>query len=119
MNTYLPSHQPRVVTPNLPPSLASLQVTLYLVQLILQTKMRKLTISRCAPSIARSFRLFQPLSSNYVSHYVRQFTATPYRSIAVAEMTDNDLKSLKVKKDRLMEDIHSTCEWGKGERWGE
>jgi hypothetical protein len=29
------------------------------------------------------------------------------------------LGSLKIKQDRLMADIHSTCEWGKGERWGE
>lgn len=78
-----------------------------------------LTAHRCAPSIARISRLSQPLHSDFVGRHVRQFSATAYRSIAVAEMTDNDLKSLKVKKDRLMADIHSTCEWGKGERWGE
>ncbi|OQO08416.1 hypothetical protein B0A48_06286 [Cryoendolithus antarcticus] len=34
-------------------------------------------------------------------------------------MTEKDLASLKVQQDRLMHDIHSTCEWGKGERWGD
>jgi len=34
-------------------------------------------------------------------------------------MKEEDLKSLKVNQDRLMEDIHYTCQWGAGERWGE
>ncbi|KAL8660795.1 MAG: hypothetical protein Q9202_006217 [Teloschistes flavicans] len=28
------------------------------------------------------------------------------------------LAGLKVKQTRLMNDVHSTCEWGKGYRWG-
>lgn len=77
-------------------------------------------IRRCIPSIARSTRLYQQtLPKNHATRYGRQFSISAYRSIAVAEMTDNDFKSLKVKQDRLMADIHSTCEWGKGERWGE
>lgn len=26
--------------------------------------------------------------------------------------------SLRVNQDRLMRDIHYTCQWGTGERWG-
>lgn len=33
-------------------------------------------------------------------------------------MKKDDLNSLRVNQDRLMNDIHTTCEWGKGERWG-
>jgi len=27
--------------------------------------------------------------------------------------------ALRVKQDRLMVDIHHTCQWGTGQRWGE
>lgn len=49
----------------------------------------------------------------------RAFASTPKRDIAVAEMSEQDLSSLKIDQERLMNDIHSTSEWGKGERWGE
>lgn len=35
------------------------------------------------------------------------------------EMDEDALKSLKVNKERLMEDLHHTCQWGTGKRWGE
>ena len=38
--------------------------------------------------------------------------------MATSDMTARDVAALKVKQDRLMGDIHSTCEWGKGEAWG-
>lgn len=34
-------------------------------------------------------------------------------------MAERDLASLKIDQGRLMNDIHSTSEWGKGERWGD
>jgi hypothetical protein len=34
-------------------------------------------------------------------------------------MTEQHFKDLKVNQGRLMEDIHHTCKWGTGERWGE
>jgi len=82
--------------------------------------MHNIAVRRGIPSIARSARFHQqkPLNSHAIRHG-RQFSISANRHIAVAEMNDNDFKSLKVKKDRLMADIHSTCEWGKGERWGE
>lgn len=49
----------------------------------------------------------------------RMFSTTRMHRIAVSEMSQKDLASLKVTQDRLMNDIHSTCEWGKGEAWGE
>lgn len=33
-------------------------------------------------------------------------------------MSEADFKSLKVNQDRLMSDIHHTCQWGTGARWG-
>ncbi|KAF2405013.1 amidase [Trichodelitschia bisporula] len=34
-------------------------------------------------------------------------------------MTSQDLNSLKVSRDRLLTDLHYTCQWGTGKRWGE
>lgn len=34
-------------------------------------------------------------------------------------MNDEMLNDLKVNRARLMEDLHHTCQWGMGERWGE
>lgn len=34
-------------------------------------------------------------------------------------MSESDLNGLKVNQERLMDDIHYSCQWGKGERWGE
>jgi hypothetical protein len=82
--------------------------------------MHTTAMRRCIPSIARSPRLYpKTIANSHAIRHGRQFSISACRSIAVAEMTDNDFKSLKVKQDRLMADIHNTCEWGKGERWGE
>lgn len=49
----------------------------------------------------------------------RLFSSSPQAWLAVAEMRHEDLAGLRINQDRLMNDIHSTSEWGKGERWGE
>lgn len=49
----------------------------------------------------------------------RPFSSSPAVLLSVAEMSRKDLAGLRVDQNRLMNDIHSTCEWGKGERWGE
>ena len=72
--------------------------------------------STFAPHLANTR---QTINNGCATRYVRLFSNSARRSIAVAEMSDKDLSSLKVKQERLMADIHSTCEWGKGERWGE
>jgi hypothetical protein len=82
--------------------------------------MHNIAVRRGFTSISQSSRLHQhSVLNSPLVHHGRQFSVSAQRAIAVAEMTDNDFKSLKVKQDRLMADIHSTCEWGKGERWGE
>jgi hypothetical protein len=47
------------------------------------------------------------------------FSTTPRWQIRTKEMTEQHFKDLKVNQGRLMEDIHHTCKWGTGERWGE
>lgn len=82
--------------------------------------MNSVTIRRTASYFApRLTRPHLTISNGCSTRYTRLFSSSISRSIAVAEMSDKDLSSLRVKRDRLMADIHSTCEWGKGERWGE
>ncbi|KAL3427164.1 beta-alanine synthase [Phlyctema vagabunda] len=49
----------------------------------------------------------------------RNFTVTPWRYIRTTELSDDQLAQVKINRDRLWSDLHATCEWGKGERWGE
>ncbi|KAF1962754.1 Zn-dependent exopeptidase [Byssothecium circinans] len=45
-------------------------------------------------------------------------TSRPWR-LHTKEMNEAQLSSLKVDEKRLMEDLHYTCQWGTGERWGD
>lgn len=69
---------------------------------------------RCAAAPSR-FAAWQALRVSRRRH----FAVSPRAAIAVNEMSPEDFASLRVDQDRMMNDIHSTCEWGKGERWGE
>ncbi|KAI4645087.1 hypothetical protein J4E93_005887 [Alternaria ventricosa] len=51
--------------------------------------------------------------------HVRCFSNSPRWQIRTKEMNDDSMRDLKVNQERLMKDIHDTCEWGIGEPWGE
>jgi hypothetical protein len=61
--------------------------------------------------IIQSFRLHHPA--------YRSFSTTALRNMKTTEMTEQQLAGVKIDRDRLWRDLHETCEWGKGERWGE
>jgi hypothetical protein len=44
------------------------------------------------------------------------FTASETKELR--NMRDEDLKSLRIDQDMLMRDLHDSCEWGVGIRWG-
>ncbi|KAF2190673.1 amidase [Zopfia rhizophila CBS 207.26] len=48
----------------------------------------------------------------------RSFSASSRWQLHTKELTEELLGSLKVNQSRLMEDIHHTCQWGTGLRWG-
>ncbi|KEQ69699.1 Zn-dependent exopeptidase [Aureobasidium namibiae CBS 147.97] len=48
----------------------------------------------------------------------RNSSTSAKRTKELSEMSEEEVSGLKVKEDRLMRDLHETCEWGKGERWG-
>jgi hypothetical protein len=54
----------------------------------------------------------------YVPFLRRLFTTSSRCSYPAARMREEDLCGLKINQDRLMSNIHYTCQWGTGERWG-
>lgn len=34
-------------------------------------------------------------------------------------MSSEQLASIKINRERLWNDLHFTCQWGQGERWGD
>ncbi|KAF2463491.1 amidase [Lindgomyces ingoldianus] len=48
----------------------------------------------------------------------RAFSASSRWQLHTKEMHEELLSSLKVNQSRLMEDIHYTCQWGTGQKWG-
>ncbi|KAF3048290.1 hypothetical protein E8E12_011633 [Didymella heteroderae] len=62
-------------------------------------------------------REYSALRGNNVTNAA--FSTSPRWQIRTKEMTEQHFKDLKVNQERLMEDIHHTCKWGTGERWGE
>jgi len=79
------------------------------------TLTRCLKVSAVTQSLLRCTRL--PVVCRSPSW--RSFAASRRTGVAVSEMKAEDFASLRVDGARLMNDIHSTSEWGKGERWGE
>ncbi|CAD0092429.1 unnamed protein product, partial [Aureobasidium mustum] len=59
--------------------------------------------------------------SNHKTHNIginRHFSSSLKWNKDLKNMSKEEVWGLKVKKQRLMRDLHETCEWGVGERWG-
>jgi hypothetical protein len=81
-------------------------------------------VSQCASALRIAGRRYPalrtiPCRSVLGFNQGRAFGSSPRWQIRTKEMNDEHLKDLKVNQARLMEDIHHTCHWGTGERWGE
>ncbi|KIW01126.1 hypothetical protein, variant [Verruconis gallopava] len=80
--------------------------------------------SRCSrqPFISR-FLLGSSKRSDFCardrSSLRRHFASTRLLQLKLADMAEQDLNALRVREDRLMGDIHYTCQWGTGQRWGD
>lgn len=74
------------------------------------------SITRCssynAINLAKSKQL-----NNFV-HGNRLFSTASQWNKELRTMSEDEISGLKVQEERLMRDLHETCEWGKGERWG-
>ena len=49
---------------------------------------------------------------------LRTFSTTAGMNIRTTEMTEEQLAGVKIDRSRLWEELHYTCQWGPGERWG-
>ncbi|CZT08772.1 related to n-carbamoyl-l-amino acid hydrolase [Rhynchosporium graminicola] len=83
--------------------------------------MRYSTI-RAAVCRLRPCYISRPILSNH-SHieprFCRTTSSTTTRVLRSSETTDSQFQSVKIDRQRLWNDLHETCEWGKGERWGD
>ncbi|KAF2745853.1 amidase [Sporormia fimetaria CBS 119925] len=74
-------------------------------------------------SVARSIRPWTTCLRQQASRRphtsIRSFTRSATWQLHSKEMDEDMLSSLKVNQSRLMEDIHYTCQWGTGQRWGD
>lgn len=48
----------------------------------------------------------------------RHFSFSGQWNKELKTMSEEEVGGLRVQEERLMRDLHETCEWGKGERWG-
>ncbi|KAF2281605.1 N-carbamoyl-L-amino acid hydrolase [Westerdykella ornata] len=51
--------------------------------------------------------------------FLRSFSCTSNWRLHTKDMDEEMLATLKVNQGRLMEDLHYTCQWGTGQRWGD
>ncbi|KAG9249048.1 hypothetical protein BJ878DRAFT_485857 [Calycina marina] len=49
----------------------------------------------------------------------RAFSISVGRRTSTVDMTEEDLAKVEIDRQRLWGELHKTCEWGVGERWGE
>ncbi|KAL4778808.1 hypothetical protein BJX76DRAFT_122028 [Aspergillus varians] len=53
------------------------------------------------------------------SHLRRLFSVSLKRAMLSTELTEAQVSALRANKDRLAQDLHHTCQWGYGIRWGD
>lgn len=57
----------------------------------------------------------QPLFRQYIP---RPFSTSRYKAMLTTELSEAEVSVLKVDKERLARDLHHSCQWGYGIRWG-
>ncbi|GLA46499.1 hypothetical protein AnigIFM63604_010582 [Aspergillus niger] len=49
----------------------------------------------------------------------RAFSITPAHTMLSTELTEAEVSALRANKERLAKDLHHSCQWGYGIRWGD
>jgi signal transduction histidine kinase len=49
----------------------------------------------------------------------RAFSVLKKQAMLSTELTEAQVSALRANRDRLAQDLHHTCQWGYGIRWGE
>ncbi|KAH0144837.1 amidase, partial [Aureobasidium melanogenum] len=60
----------------------------------------------------------KPLNNSNIVSAKRHFSVSGRWNKELKTMSEEEVGGLKVQEQRLMRDLHETCEWGVGERWG-
>lgn len=69
----------------------------------------------CKPMVSAT--LINSLKIHAIAHR-RGLSATACKHSQSVEADSQALNQLRVNRARLMNDIHYTCQWGQGQRWG-
>ena len=49
----------------------------------------------------------------------RTFSVSLKQAMLTTELSEAEVSALRANKDRLAKDLHHSCQWGFGIRWGE
>lgn len=73
-----------------------------------------------AATLKPAFRYtsFLPTRTPFLSPR-RAFSVSSKQAMLSTELTEAQVSALRANKDRLAQDLHHTCQWGYGIRWGE
>ncbi|KAL4977464.1 hypothetical protein BDW66DRAFT_132393 [Aspergillus desertorum] len=72
-----------------------------------------------ASAIEPAFRSTSFLPARAPSSYLRRaFSVTLGQAMLTTELTEAEVSALRANKERLAQDLHHTCQWGYGMRWG-
>ncbi|OGE55763.1 hypothetical protein PENARI_c004G05307 [Penicillium arizonense] len=52
-------------------------------------------------------------------HPIRTFSTSKIQAMLTTELSEAEVSALRANKERLAEDLHHSCQWGYGIRWGE
>lgn len=74
------------------------------------------TISTRSPFKADIHQVTRPF---YRQPLLKTFSTSRYQAMLTTELSEAEISALKVDKDRLAKDLHHSCQWGNGIRWGE
>jgi hypothetical protein len=67
----------------------------------------------------RTTRLVSPTNKLFSPHLYKPFSTTVYRAMLTTELSEAEVSALRANKERLANDLHESCQWGSGIRWGE
>lgn len=67
----------------------------------------------------RTIRLASLTKKPFSPHLYKPFSTTIYRAMFTTEMSETEVSALRANKERLANDLHESCQWGYGIRWGE
>lgn len=69
------------------------------------------------PSSLGAILLRQPKSPVH-PRFTSPFSTSRYLAMLTTELSEADVSALRVNKERLAKDLHHSCQWGSGIRWG-